>query len=176
MSALIGANTEEDMDTGVDTTRELPKEIDIQTDTREILARASRYAEERNFKDWLIVDVDAHHSEMSSWKEVVSYIEDPVLRETAVQLQKRTGSTAGLSNHVGGLRYQDVGGRIPHQTALNEAIDDDSVHRDVTLMRRVMDALHIDWQVLFPGNLLQLGLHPQPRVEVQLAALGALEG
>jgi uncharacterized protein len=60
------------MDSGIDNTRELRKEIDIETDTREILARASRYAEERNFKDWLIVDVDAHHSELSSWKEVVS--------------------------------------------------------------------------------------------------------
>tara|TARA_Y100000588_G_scaffold107020_1_gene117126 strand:+ start:2268 stop:3482 length:1215 start_codon:yes stop_codon:yes gene_type:complete len=157
------------MDTGVENTRELPKEIDINTDTREILARANRYAEKCNFKDWLIVDVDAHHSEMASWKEVVTHIEDPVLRQTAIELQKRTGSTAGLSNHVGGLRYQDVGGRIPHQTALREEVDDDSVHRDVTLMRRVMDALYIDYQVLFPGNLLQLGLHPQPRVEVQLA-------
>ena len=54
------------MDSGVDQTRELRKEIDIETDTREILARASRYAEERNFRDWLIVDVDAHHSELSS--------------------------------------------------------------------------------------------------------------
>ncbi|MEC7488639.1 MAG: amidohydrolase family protein [Pseudomonadota bacterium] len=157
------------MDTGVENTRELPKEIDIGTDTRDILARATQYAADRNFRDWLIVDVDAHHSEMASWKEVVTHIEDPVLRETAIQLQKRTGSTAGLSNHVGGLRYQDVGGRIPHQTALRETVDDDSVHRDVTLMRRVMDALSIDWQVLFPGNLLQLGLHPQPRVEVQLS-------
>ena len=157
------------MDSGVENVRELRKEIDIKTDTREILARASRYAEEHNFKDWLIVDVDAHHSEMASWKEVVNYIEDPVIRDMGIQFQNRTGASAGLSNHVGGLRYQDVAGRIPHQTALNELVDDESVHRDVTLMRRLMDALAIDWQILFPGNLLQLGLHPQPRVEVQLA-------
>ncbi len=122
------------MDSGVDNTRELRKEIDIETDTREILARASRYAEERDFKDWLIIDVDAHHSELSSWKEVVKYIEDPVTRQTAIEMHNRTGAGAGLSNAVGGLRYQDVGGRIPDQTALEEAIDDDSVHRDVTLM------------------------------------------
>lgn len=157
------------MDTGVDNTRELRKEIDIETDTREILARASRYAEDRNFKDWLIVDVDAHHSELSSWKEVVTYIEDPVVRDMGEQMQHRTGAGAGLSNAVGGLRYQDMAGRIPHQTALKEGVDDTGVHRDVTLMRRVMDALSIDWQILFPGNLLQLGLHPQPRIEVQLA-------
>ena len=157
------------MDTGHESIRVMPGKIDIKTDTREILARASRYAEERQFKDWLIVDVDAHHSEMSSWKEVVDYIEDPVIRDLGIQFQSRAGTSAGLSNHVGGLRYQDLGGRIPHQTALAEVVEDDTVHRDVTLMRRVMDALYIDWQVLFPGNLLQLGLHPQPRVEVQLA-------
>jgi predicted TIM-barrel fold metal-dependent hydrolase len=157
------------MDSGADQTRELRKEINIETDTREILARASRYAEEHNFKDWLIVDTDAHHSELSSWKEVVTYIEDPVVRDLAIEMQQRTGAGAGLSNAVGGLRYQDMAGRIPHQTALREKIDDDSVHRDVSLMRRLMDALNIDWQILFPGNLLQLGLHPQPKIEVQLA-------
>ena len=108
----------------------------------------------------MIVDTDAHHSELSSWKEVVLLIEDPVLRHNAIEMQQRTGAGAVLSNAVGGLRYQDVGGRMPHQTALAEFIDDDSVHCDVTLMRRVMDALFIDYQVLFPGNLLQLGIHP----------------
>ena len=98
------------MDSGVENTQELPKEIDVNTDTRDILARASRYAEEREFKDWLIVDVDAHHSEMASWKEVVSHIEDPVMRHTATELQKRTGSTAGLSNHVGGCAIRTLGG------------------------------------------------------------------
>ena len=39
------------MDSGVENVRELRKEIDIKTDTREILARASRYAEEHDFKD-----------------------------------------------------------------------------------------------------------------------------
>ena len=122
------------MDSGVEKTRTLPKEYDIRTDTRDTLARATQYADERNFKDWFIVDTDAHHSELSSWKEVVLHIEDPVLRHNAIEIQQRTGAGAGLSNAVGGLRYQDVGGRIPHQTALAELIDDDSVHPDVTLM------------------------------------------
>ena len=102
------------MDTGHDDIRVKSGEMDIKTDTREILARASRCAEERQFKDWLIIDVDAHHSEMSSWREVVDYIEDPVIRDLGIQFQSRTGVSAGLSNHIGRLRYQDLGGRIPH--------------------------------------------------------------
>jgi predicted TIM-barrel fold metal-dependent hydrolase len=68
-----------------------------------------------------------------------------------------------------GIRYQDIGGRIPHQQQLAEPVDDKSVHRDVTLVRRSMDAMGIDYQVLFPGNMLALGTHPQPAVESQLA-------
>ena len=59
------------MDSGVEKTLTLTKEYDIRTDTRDTLARATQYADERNFKDWFIVDTDAHHSELSSWKEVV---------------------------------------------------------------------------------------------------------
>lgn len=158
------------MDSGVEQTRDLPvQQITIETDTRDILARETRYRREKGFTDWTIVDVDAHHSEMSSWREVVEYLDDPILKHYAQEFQSRTGGAPGLSNHMPGLRYQDVGGRIPHQQQMAEAVEDDSVHRDVTLVRRSMDALGLDMQVLFPGNLLQLGTHPQPRVEAHLA-------
>ena len=157
------------MDSGVDQTRELPQQITIKTDSRDILARETKYQKEMGFYDWTKIDVDAHHSEMSSWREVVEYLEDPILKHYAQEFQSRTGGAPGLSNNIPGLRYQDVGGRIPHQQQMAEPVDDDSVHRDVTLVRRSMDAMGLDYQVLFPGNLLQLGTHPQPRVEAQLA-------
>ncbi|NKB22619.1 MAG: amidohydrolase family protein [Alphaproteobacteria bacterium] len=157
------------MDSGVEQTRELPQEIDTKTNTRDILARETRYQKEKGFNDWTIVDVDAHHSEMSSWREVVEYLDDPILKHYANEFQARTGGAPGLSNHMPGLRYQDAGGRIPHQTHIGEAVDDSVHHRDVTLIRRSMDAMGLDHQILFPGNLLQLGTHPQPRVEAQLA-------
>ena len=37
------------MDSGVEKTRILPKEYDIRTDTRDTLARATQYADERIF-------------------------------------------------------------------------------------------------------------------------------
>jgi len=157
------------MDSGVEQTRELPQQITIKTDTREILARETKYQREKGFHDWTIVDVDAHHSEMSSWREVIEYLDDPILKHYAQEFQSRTGGAPGLSNHTPGLRYQDVGGRIPHQQQIAETVDDDSVHRDLTLVHRSMEAMGIDFQVLFPGNLLQLGTHPQPRVEAHLA-------
>lgn len=163
------------MDTGMDGSRELPAEITTSTDTRDILARAGRYVRDPQYKDWLFIDVDAHHSEMASWNEVLDYVPDPVLQYIGKQFSGRTsvsggkGGSHGLSNRVAGTGYQDVGGRIPHQQKLGEEVEDTSVHRDVTLVRRCMEALGLDYQILFPGNMLQLGLHPQPRVEVTLS-------
>ena len=44
------------------------------------LEHASRQARERNYQDFLIVDVDAHHYESESYREVFEYIENPVIR------------------------------------------------------------------------------------------------
>jgi hypothetical protein len=157
------------MDSGIERARELPSRITIKTDTRDILARERNYQIARGFHDWTIVDVDAHHSEMTSWREITEYLDDPILLHYAREFQSRTGAAPGLANHMPGLRYQDVGGRIPHQQKLDEPVDDQSVHRDVTLVRRSMQAMGIDHQILFPGNMLQLGTHPQPNVEAALA-------
>jgi hypothetical protein len=78
-----------------------PQEVSVHTDTRELLAHAKRDARKRGFQDWLICDIDAHHVETVSWKEIVDYIEDPVIRQQAihfhnerVKTRRRSGSTA----------------------------------------------------------------------------------
>lgn len=150
--------------------KELPvQEIDVFTDTRDILAHANKGAKRRGFQDWLICDVDAHHVETVSWHELVEYIEDPVIRHQAMLYQKEKlgGAPYGLNGDMG-LKYQDVGGRIPHQAGLREKIEETDVHRDVTLSRRAMQSLGIDYLVLFPTPMLTLGLHPQPEMEVWL--------
>ena len=144
--------------------------IDTSTDSREILRHARNAAMRRKLQDWFIVDVDAHHVETVSWSEVVQYIEDPVIRDQALHFHKdRLGAPPyGLNGDLG-LRYQSVGGRIPHQDGLREKIEDVSVHRDVTLTRRAMDSLGVDNMVVFPTPMLFLGLHPQPEMEVWLS-------
>jgi predicted TIM-barrel fold metal-dependent hydrolase len=143
--------------------------IDTSTDTREILAHANRVARQRGLQDWFVVDIDAHHVETVHWGEVVKYIDDPVIRDQAMQFhQDRHGAPPyGLNGDLG-LRYQGVGGRIPHQEGIREKTDDPSVHRDVTLTRRAMDSLGVDVMVVFPTPMLFLGLHPQPEMEVWL--------
>jgi uncharacterized protein len=146
------------------------QQIGVFTDTRDILAHAKRDAKTRGLQDWLICDIDAHHVETVSWNEVIEYIEDPVVRSQAQHYYRDRGPGAayGLNGDFG-LRYQGVGGRIPHQDALREKVEESGVHRDVTLTRRAMDSLGVDYMVVFPTPMLMLGLHPQPEMEVSLS-------
>ncbi len=74
------------MDTGVEQTREQPiKQINVYTDTRDILARARQKADKRNFDDVFIVDVDSHHTESESWREIIQYVDDEVVRARGCQ-------------------------------------------------------------------------------------------
>ncbi|HJP68791.1 MAG TPA: amidohydrolase family protein [Sphingomicrobium sp.] len=147
---------------------ELP-DVTIYTDTREILRASRADAVRRGYGDWLIVDVDAHHVETVSWSQIVRHIEDPVLREQALLWyeERAGGSPYGLAGDFG-LRYQDCGGRIPHQADQREKVEPSSLHRDVILTRRAMEGLGADYMVVFPNSMLLIGLHPQLEMEVAL--------
>ena len=73
------------------------------------LEHASQQARQRNYQDFLIVDVDAHHYESESYKDVFEYIESPVIRSEAVESSKRGGRSSMLGGQIG---YQGIGGRI----------------------------------------------------------------
>jgi hypothetical protein len=45
--------------------------------TSKDLEHAAQQARARNYQDFLIVDVDAHHYENESYKDVFQYIESP---------------------------------------------------------------------------------------------------
>ena len=80
-----------------------------QYSTSKYLEHASEQARKRNYNDFLIVDVDAHHYENESYKDVFSYIDSPVIRRAAMESTKRGGRSSMLNSQVG---YQDLGGRI----------------------------------------------------------------
>jgi len=158
------------MDTGVPNTRENPiKEIDVRTDTRDVLANARKYAMKHKLDDVFIVDIDSHHMEIEAWRDIVKYITNPVVRDQAVRYANFTGAPAFGINGDTGLLYQDVGGRIPHQTSQREDVPASDVHRHVTLAQRAYESLGINYQVIFPTPMLLLGMHPQPEMEVMLS-------
>jgi predicted TIM-barrel fold metal-dependent hydrolase len=146
------------------------QEITIHTDSRDILAAAARDQKQLGLKDYFIVDVDSHHVETDSWDEVLAHIEDPVLRYNgqAIAANWPIAQKMALHNEVPGLMFQDCQGRIPHQATLAEPVDETDVHRDVTLIRRGMDSIGFDLQVVFPQPMLEVGLHPIPEIAAQL--------
>jgi predicted TIM-barrel fold metal-dependent hydrolase len=140
------------------------EKISTRTDTRDYLAKAG--AVKDKIKDWFVVDVDAHVNETSFWSEVTDRIDNDVLRYIAKAFRDRTGSPPGLLNANGPL-YQDLGGRIMHQQAIAEPTPP-GLHRQVQLTQRAMEAMGLDYMVVFPTPMLSLGMHPQADAEVAL--------
>ncbi|WAP53821.1 amidohydrolase family protein [Streptomyces sp. S465] len=146
------------------------QEITTRTHTADILANARRDTDRYGLDKVFICDVDSHHAELNSWKDIISYVEDPVLRDIAQQMmihRPQAGQLA-LSNYKAGLALQDAGARIPHQSGLAESVPDTGDARDVELVCRAMDAMSIDIQVVFPQPMLEIGLHPEKGIAVQL--------
>ena len=144
--------------------REL-QEITMQTDTRDILAHATRQSE--SYEDYFLVDIDAHVTETSFWPEILAMIDNEVIRQMGEAVAGRPGSgNVALLNNQPGILYQHVYGRIPHQQALLEKVEKKGTHHFTELARRSMDALGLDYQVVFPTPMLTLGMHPQDDIEV----------
>ena len=137
-------------------------------DTDTVLKNAARQREQRNFDDMLIIDVDSHHYESESMREIVKYMEDPVLKQLA---QSSTQvSQRGSMFALGRVGYQDVGGRVTRYPLRKlEETPKDGIHRDVHLSHKWMDAVGVDYTTMFPTPMLGLAMHPQPEVEVNLA-------
>jgi uncharacterized protein len=146
--------------------RELP-EIGLATDTRDILSHATKQSE--RYSDYFLVDVDAHVTETQFWPEILALVDNEVIRHMGEGVGGRPLSRSlALLNNQPGMTYQSVYGRIPHDLARLEATSGDC-HPCVELVRRSMDAMGLDYQVLFPTPMLTLGMHPQDDIEVALA-------
>jgi uncharacterized protein len=140
-----------------------PARTEFQTAT--LLRNATRQAEQRNYKDFIIVDVDSHHYEGEHLGEILKYVDDPTIRQLAGG--KASIGRSGLM--PGQLGFQDMGGRIPRYTKRRTEPTPEIPHRDVSLAKYWMDAMGVDIACLFPTQMLHLGMHPQVDMEVQLA-------
>ncbi len=146
-----------------------PAQIVKATDTRDVLAHAARQARQRRLEDYLIIDVDAHHFETSSWPAILDYVPDPVIQDIARNFTVRGQITPGILRTTSWPFHQTVAGRITHDGDPEQEVAETDVHRDVTLVRRAIDCLGIDTQVVFPTPMLGMGMHPEIDVEVALS-------
>ena len=147
--------------------REL-SEITMQTDTRDILAHATRQAE--NHEDYFLVDMDAHVSETSFWPEILALIDNDVIRQMGAgqcgaARQREPFAAQSPARHPAPASLWPRAASAGPARAGRE----NGSHRFVELARRAMDALGLDYQIVFPTPMLSLGMHPQDELE---AALG----
>src|SRR5580693_7140144 len=128
--------------------------------TTRLLAHARKQAHQRN------VDVDAHHYENENYDEFLPFMENDVLRQLTMSGRKR--NRAGITpTQVG---YQDMGGRVTRYPlrSSEKTENQTGAERDVQLGHRWMDAMSVDYSCLFPTGMLNIGLHPQKEMEVDL--------
>ena len=143
-------------------------EITTRTDTRDYLAHATKQA--RSYDDYeVIVDIDAHVSESRFWGEIVTYIDNDMLKQMAEGMMQGAKNGNALLNVGSGISFQAVSGRIPHQQANLEEVESGAGHTFAQNMRRSMDAMGIDYQVVFPSGMLLLGMHPMADVEYHVS-------
>ena len=133
--------------------------------TSRLLAHARKQAHQRKFDDVLIVDVDAHHYENENYDEFLPYMENDVLRQLTMA-GRGTKQRPGIVPMPTG--YQDMGGRVTRYPLRSTEKTEDGRLRDIQLGHRWMDAMGVDYSCLFPTGMLNIGLHPQSEMEVEL--------
>ncbi len=145
-------------------------EITVTTDSRDYLFAAAKQAQKQYDDYELIVDIDAHLQETRFWPEIIPFMDNDVLRETALQ-QLKGGIANPLLNSQPGMNFQAMEGRIPHQAGPREKVTnpDKPGAAFVEIMRRNMDFMGVDYQVIFPTALLNLGMNPMEDTELQMA-------
>ncbi|HEU5276982.1 MAG TPA: amidohydrolase family protein [Xanthobacteraceae bacterium] len=134
--------------------------------TSRLLAHAAQQAHKRKFDEMLIVDVDAHHYENEHIRDILPFMENDVLRQLSFAQTMKGGRGNLMPVQVG---YQDMGGRVTrYPLRSTEKTDQGGPQRDVALGHRWMDAMSVDYSCLFPTGMLNIGLHPQKEMEVDL--------
>ena len=135
--------------------------------TTRLLSHARKQAHQRNLDDMVIVDVDAHHYENESYDEFLPYMENDVLRQLSMSSRSKNNRAGITPTQVG---YQDMGGRVTRYPMRGSEKTDGlkGAQRDIQLGHRWMDAMSVDYSCLFPTGMLNIGLHPQKEMEVEL--------
>lgn len=133
----------------------------------DFLSNARAEVDARGLRDTLVVDCDCHHYESSCYREIARYIESP-----SVRVPFETYSLRKIANSMlpGNLGDRDLAGRIWRDYRDEQAgAGREGVHPVAAHLLESMDAMAIDYAMLFPTPMLVLGTTPQIDLEVELS-------
>jgi predicted TIM-barrel fold metal-dependent hydrolase len=133
--------------------------------TTRLLAHARKEAHRRNLDDVMVVDVDAHHYENENFGEILPFMENDVLRQFAMSVSAKGGRHTLMPGNLGN---QDMAGRVTRYPLRGSEKTEPGKPRDVQLGHRWMDAMSVDYSCLFPTGMLNIGMHPQKEMEIEL--------
>src|SRR5262245_40796277 len=133
--------------------------------TTRLLAHARKEAVKRNLDDMIIVDVDAHHYENENFKDILPFMENEVIKQLSIATTNNGGRGTLIPQQPG---YQDMGGRVTRYPLRASEKTESGKIRDVQIGERWMDAMSVDYSCLFPTGMLNIGIHPQRDLEVEL--------
>jgi predicted TIM-barrel fold metal-dependent hydrolase len=146
--------------------RERAEAVDRSFTQTSLLANASAQAEQRGFRDMLIVDCDFHQTETQSWAEILKYVDNEVLQHFL-----RVGGRGKywVPASVATNDIQEVSGRIRPQRTRDEDPGEWGAEREVRLTLETLNAMGTDYVLSFPTALLSLGVNPFVELEAPLA-------
>ena len=114
-----------------------------------------------------IVDCDSHCYETACLPEIVAYIENPNVRrsfEFNSLLVVEPGADLGQPGRPHRRRARSTpAARRRARPDVYPMDDDGGLHPVAATTLRSMDALAIDYSIVFPTPMLNLGIEPRPR-------------
>ena len=135
------------------------------------LVNAEREARQRGLFEVPVIDCDSHCYETVCLPEIVAYIENPNIRRSFTFNSPMIVEPGLISGNLGD---RTVGGRL-HQggagSGENEVYplaDGGAAHPVAATTLRSMNSLGIDYTILFPTPMLNLGLNPDLAVRDEL--------
>jgi uncharacterized protein len=137
------------------------------------LVNAERESRRRGLFDIPIVDCDSHCYETSSIHEIVGYMENPNIRRSfevsSAEFIQATVLPQNLGERTVGGRLK-IGGGTDAETGVHPLeTPAGDLHPVAATTLRSMNTMGIDYTILFPTPMLNLGIHPDQDVQNDLA-------
>ncbi len=129
---------------------------------RNFLDNAEQQAEQKGLYDIPIVDADAHHM-VTPWEEITPFLEEP--------WKRRIEKAPKVSLIPRDLGDRTVAGRIKGSKHFNNfpVPEGQDLHAQIYPLLDSSCKMGIDYSVVFPTDLLGMGLHPEVDLEVAVA-------